>query len=219
MLAQFDLIRLDHFRGFESFWAVPAGRPDAVQGEWIPGPGIDFFNHIRSALGDLPLIAEDLGNITPQVIGLRIATGIPGMKVLQFAFDGDPTNWHLPYNIIPENIVYTGTHDNDTTSGWFSHLSEEEKLFVMEYLDCGETDIVKNLVRTAYASPANLCIVPLQDILDLGSSHRMNTPGKIGGNWQWRCTMYMLTHEQDKLDMVKNFTRVYGRLSGKINPV
>ena len=214
-----DVIRLDHFRGFESFWAVPAGRPDAVQGEWVPGPGIDFFNHVRSALGELPLIAEDLGNITPQVIGLRIAAGIPGMKVLQFAFDGDPTNWHLPYNIIPEDIVYTGTHDNDTTSGWFSHLSEEEKLLVLEYCGCQETDVVENLLRTAYATPANLCIVPLQDVLELDSSHRMNTPGKTDGNWQWRCTMHLLTQEQDKLELVRNFARIYGRVPVRKTPV
>jgi 4-alpha-glucanotransferase len=206
-----DVIRLDHFRGFESYWAVPAGLPNAVKGEWVQGPGIDFFNRLRAALGNLPLIAEDLGNITPQVIGLRAATGIPGMKVLQFGFDGDPTNWHLPYNIIPENIVYTGTHDNDTTRGWFAHLPENEKTIVLEFLGCDEIDIVDDLVRSAYASSAHLCIIPLQDVFGLDSTHRMNTPGTMNGNWRWRCTMHMLNSEQDKLDMIGDFARIYGR--------
>ncbi|HAJ78811.1 MAG TPA: 4-alpha-glucanotransferase, partial [Fibrobacteres bacterium] len=153
-----DVIRLDHFRGFESFWAIPSDRSDAVVGEWQAGPGIDFFNQVRQSLGALPIIAEDLGNITPQVIGLRLAAGIPGMKVLQFAFDGDPTNWHLPYNIVPDNIVYTGTHDNDTTLGWFMHLEEKDKKTVLDYLGCGEENMVENFIRMAYASPANLCI-------------------------------------------------------------
>jgi 4-alpha-glucanotransferase len=206
-----DVIRLDHFRGFESFWAVPAGRTDAVKGDWVQGPGIDFFNHLKGALGNLPLIAEDLGNITPQVIGLRVATGIPGMKVLQFAFDGDPTNWHLPYNIISENIVYTGTHDNDTTRGWFTHLPDNEKAVVLEYLNSDELDIVDDFVRTAYASPAHLCVVPLQDVFGLDSSYRMNTPGTTSGNWQWRCTMHMMSDDLGKLDMIGNFAEVYGR--------
>jgi 4-alpha-glucanotransferase len=206
-----DVIRLDHFRGFESFWAVPAGRTDAVKGDWVQGPGIDFFNRLKGALGNLPLIAEDLGNITPQVIGLRVATGIPGMKVLQFAFDGDPTNWHLPYNIISENIVYTGTHDNDTTRGWFTHLPDSEKAMVLEYLNSDELDMVDDFVRTAYASPAHLCVVPLQDVFGLDSSHRMNMPGTTSGNWQWRCTMHMMSDDLGKLDMIGNFAEAYGR--------
>jgi 4-alpha-glucanotransferase len=209
-----DVIRLDHFRGFESFWAVPAGRPDAIQGEWIAGPGIDLFNQIRNVLGELPLIAEDLGNITPQVIGLRKAVGIPGMKVLQFAFDGDPSNWHLPYNIIPDNIVYTGTHDNDTTVGWFKKLQKKEKKTVLEYLGCTEGDMVEQFIRMAYASPADLCIVPLQDVLGLDSAHRMNTPGTMQDNWKWRMTIDMLgEHNLDKIEMIRNFSRIYGRFA------
>jgi len=208
-----DVIRLDHFRGFESFWAVPAHRPDAVQGEWVAGPGIDFFNQIRQTLGDLPLIAEDLGNITPQVIGLRLATGIPGMKVLQFAFDGDPTNWHLPYNIVMDNIVYTGTHDNDTTLGWYTGLNEKEKNAVLEYLGCRETETVERFVRMAYATPGALCIVPLQDAWGLDSTHRMNTPGKKEGNWKWRFTKDMLSENIEKMDMLGDLARIYGRVS------
>jgi 4-alpha-glucanotransferase len=211
-LALVDVIRLDHFRGFESFWAVPAGRPDAIRGEWMHGPGIDFFNQVKASLGDLPLIAEDLGNITPQVIGLRQAVGIPGMKVLQFAFDGDPTNWHLPYNISPDNIVYTGTHDNDTSMGWFQKLQKKEKKTVLDYLGSAEDGMIGNFIRAAYASPASLCIIPFQDILGLGTSHRMNTPGTLHGNWKWRMTIDMLgDHNLDKIEMAKDFSDIYGR--------
>ncbi len=207
-----DLIRLDHFRGFESFWAIKADRADAVQGEWVAGPGMEFFNQVRQAFGDLPFIAEDLGNITPQVIGLRLAAGIPGMKVMQFAFDDDPANWHLPYNIVPDNIVYTGTHDNDTTLGWFSKLQGKEKKKVLEYCNCRIETVVENFIRTAYATPGNLCVVPIQDILNLDSAHRMNTPGTKTGNWKWRLTIDMLREEGlDKMDMVKDFCRIYGR--------
>ncbi|HEX7510428.1 MAG TPA: 4-alpha-glucanotransferase [Chitinivibrionales bacterium] len=206
-----DVIRLDHFRGFESFWAVPADRPDAVQGEWVAGPGIDFFNQVRQSLGVLPLIAEDLGNITPQVIGLRLAAGIPGMKVLQFAFDGDPTNWHLPYNIVVDNIVYTGTHDNDTTLGWFSALPDKEKKIVLDFLDCRESDVVEQLVRMAYASPGCLCIIPLQDVFELDARHRMNTPGTREGNWQWRFTIEMLSEGIEKFQRLGDRARIYGR--------
>jgi 4-alpha-glucanotransferase len=207
-----DVIRLDHFRGFESFWAIPAGRPDAIVGEWSPGPGIDFFNQVRQTLGELPLIAEDLGNITPQVIGLRLAAGIPGMKVLQFAFDGDPTNWHLPYNIVPDNIVYTGTHDNDTSLGWFTQLEEEEKTSLLDYLDCRETEVVEHFVRMAYAAPGNLCVIPMQDALGLDSAHRMNTPGKKEGNWKWRFTKDMLSDGIEKMENLGTLARIYGRL-------
>jgi 4-alpha-glucanotransferase len=207
-----DVIRLDHFRGFESFWAVPANRTDAIVGDWVIGPGIDFFNQVRYSLGALPLIAEDLGNITPQVIGLRQAVGIPGMKVLQFAFDGDPANWHLPYNITPDNIVYTGTHDNDTTLGWFQHLEESERKIVLDFLGCTENGVVETFIRTAYASPANLCIVPLQDVFELDSSNRMNTPGTHSGNWQWRFTKDMLSSYYGKITILGEFSRIYGRI-------
>ena len=210
-LERVDVVRLDHFRGFESFWAIAAGRQDAVIGEWVAGPGIDFFNQVRQSLGDLPLIAEDLGNITPQVIGLRLAAGIPGMKVLQFAFDGDPTNWHLPYNIVADNIVYTGTHDNDTTLGWFSQLCDKERKTVLDYLGCPEADVVEHFVRMAYATPGNLCIIPLQDVLELDAPHRMNMPGKKEGNWTWRCTMDMLSQGSDKTERMGDFARIYGR--------
>jgi 4-alpha-glucanotransferase len=213
-LQMVDVIRIDHFRGFDSYWAVPANRPDAVQGEWLPGPGIDFFNQVRHVLGDLPLIAEDLGNITPQVIGLRKAVGIPGMKVLQFAFDGDQTNWHLPYNIVTDNIVYTGTHDNDTSFGWFLKLQKKDKEKVLDYLGCREQDMAEEFVRLAYSTPGYLCVVPLQDILGLDSSHRMNTPGTMAGNWKWRVTLDMLgQHGLYKMDMAKDFARIYGRMS------
>ena len=208
-----DVIRLDHFRGFESFWAVPAQRSDAVRGEWVSGPGIDFFNEVRQTLGELPIIAEDLGNITPQVIGLRVAAGIPGMKVLQFAFDGDPANWHLPYNIVGDNIVYTGTHDNNTSMGWFNALSEREQKIVMDYVDCAESDFVEKFIRSAYSSPGRLCIIPLQDVFELDARHRMNTPGTPEGNWQWRFTIEMLSEGIEKMQKIGGLARIYGRSS------
>lgn len=211
-----DIVRLDHFRGFESFWAIPGDSTTAQNGEWVEGPGIGFFDALREQLGELPIIAEDLGELTEDVEQLRRAVGVPGMKVLQFAFDGNPENPYLPYNIPQDSVVYTGTHDNDTSLGWFGGLSEVDRGNVCRYLGCSEQDFLIELLRLAYGSPADLCIVPLQDILGLGTEHRMNTPGCGEGNWQWRFTWDML--DSDRMSQMRDFACVYGRYREKPVP-
>jgi 4-alpha-glucanotransferase len=209
LLTQFDYVRLDHFRGFESFWAIPADCPTAIEGEWAPGPGIAFFNALKSALGTLPIIAEDLGDITPKVEELRRRAGFPGIKVLQFAFDGNDDNPYLPYNISPDSVMYTGTHDNDTSLGWFLNLDQKQRIRVCDFLGCSEYGFMESFIRSVFAAPSYLCIVPFQDVLGLGSEHRLNTPGQESGNWQWRFSMEMVT--EDRLRMIEDFTRIYGR--------
>lgn len=204
-----DIIRLDHFRAFESFWAVPWGSKTAEHGEWGKGPGASFFNSIKEAIGSLPFIAEDLGVITDEVIDLRDRFGFPGTKVLQFAFDGNPNNPHLPYNIFPNSVVYTGTHDNDTTTGWLNTLSGVERRRVDAYISSGNTSSLEDLIRLAYSTTAELCIIPMQDVLGLDSRSRMNVPGKAEGNWNWRCRKEEFTI--DKLFKVKEFADLYGR--------
>jgi 4-alpha-glucanotransferase len=204
-----DIVRLDHFRGFESFWTVPAGSATAMNGTWVKGPGIDFFKKIEKALGGLPFIAEDLGDITQDVELLRAEAGIPGMKVLQFAFDGNPQNPHLPYAIPPDCVVYTGTHDNDTTAGWLDTISGVQRRCIDSYLGLGKATECEDIVRCAYATAADLCIVPLQDVLCLDSRHRMNTPGKAVGNWRWRCEKKRFNG--DSLLKAKEFAEIYGR--------
>jgi 4-alpha-glucanotransferase len=184
-LSQVDLIRLDHFRGFAQAWHVPAADKTARGGKWVDGPGAKLFEAAKAALGELPFIAEDLGLITPDVVELRTGLGLPGMRVLQFAV-GDPKNPYQPHNFEPATVVYTGTHDNDTTAGWFAQLSDQDKHFWTEYLGRPVTDPSAELVRIAWSSVAVLAIAPLQDVLGLGSEARMNTPGVAEGNWQWR---------------------------------
>ena len=208
-LDRLDLVRVDHFRGFESYWAVPAGSPTAVAGEWVKGPGIRFFEAVKRALGTLPLIAEDLGLITDEVVALRDAVGLPGMKVLQFAFDGNPDNPYLPYNVLADSVIYTGTHDNDTTVGWFTNAPEPDKQRVCDYLGCDGAEFWAPFLRMAYAAPSRLAIVPLQDVLALGSDHRLNTPGTSEGNWQWRFRWSMI--REDHFAMLQHFAAVYGR--------
>lgn len=204
-----DYLRLDHFRGFESYWAVPAGSATAVDGTWEQGPGEDFFNCLRNALGAVPIIAEDLGEITHGVEELRRKAGLPGMKVLQFAFSGDASNPYLPYNVNSDSIMYTGTHDNNTSCGWYAGLGEKEQAFVKGFLGCTDDDFIDRFLRCAYASPSRLCIVPAQDVLGLGAGNRMNTPGVEGGNWRWR----MLPEYMDVkyFGRAKDFTVIYGR--------
>jgi 4-alpha-glucanotransferase len=192
-LAQVDLVRLDHFRGFEAYWAVPAGAQTAVNGRWQPGPGADFFRAVRAALGDLPIIAEDLGVITPPVEALRDAFDLPGMAVLQFAFGGDAANIYLPHNHRPNLAVYTGTHDNDTTTGWYAQADAAVRHHVRCYLGNPGPDIAWDFIRLALASVADTAVVPLQDVLSLGSEARMNLPGAAGGNWSWRYRPEWLT--------------------------
>jgi 4-alpha-glucanotransferase len=191
LLSHVDVVRLDHFRGFAAAWHVPMGAPNARHGQWVGGPGSDFFVAAKRELGTLPFIAEDLGLITPDVIQLRDCLNLPGMRVLQFGFDGNPQNPHLPQNYVQNSVVYTGTHDNNTTRGWFETLPDEQKQTVWRYLRRapGESrEAAPELMRLAWSSRAALAIAPLQDLLNLGASARMNSPGQAGGNWRWRLT-------------------------------
>jgi 4-alpha-glucanotransferase len=195
LFQQFDVVRLDHFRGFEAAWHVPADAKDAVKGEWVPGPGIDLFNVLRKELGGLPLVAEDLGLITDEVDALREAVALPGMRVLQFAFGGDPTFRFLPHHFEKHTVVYTGTHDNDTTEGWFLTLPAGDREYLLKYAPGVEADPAGELMRMAWASVADLAIVPLQDVLGLGTDARMNVPGLADGNWGWRVTEKQLNRK------------------------
>lgn len=182
----FDVVRLDHFRGFESYWRVPAGAEYARSGEWMNGPGIDFFLAVNKRFPKVELIAEDLGLITPEVRELLRSTGLPGMAVLQFAFSGDHENLYLPHNLACNSVLYPGTHDNDTTKGWYESMPPEIQHQVRLYLSVDGSDISWDFIRTAYSSVSNMAIVTLQDILGHGSGSRMNLPGKASDNWQWR---------------------------------
>jgi 4-alpha-glucanotransferase len=196
LLAHVDLIRLDHFRGFAAAWHIPAGAPTAQSGQWVPGPGAEFFSAIQRDLGSLPFIAEDLGLITPDVRALRDQFHVPGTRVLQFAFDGNLDNPYLPHNYVPNTVVYTGTHDNNTTRGWFEELPADQRQNLWHYLKRprGESgEAAAALIRLAWSSPAALALAPLQDLLNLGADARMNVPGRVEGNWRWRCTEDMLS--------------------------
>jgi 4-alpha-glucanotransferase len=186
-LEMVDVVRLDHFRGFEAYWQVPAGEPTAEHGEWVPGPGARFLEAVRSELGALPIIAEDLGLITPGVIALRDGFELPGMKVMQFAFDDGARNPFLPHHHVRNCVVYTGTHDNDTTRGWYATAPEAQRRLAHAYLGSDGGDFTWDLIRAGMASVADTFIVPLQDVLDLGTEARMNLPGREWGNWSWRC--------------------------------
>jgi 4-alpha-glucanotransferase len=191
-LEQVDILRIDHFRGFESYWQIDAKEETAIKGKWVPGPGLVFFQELYKQLGPLPIIAEDLGVITPEVEELLQGTGLPGMNVLQFAFGDDEEeyteNKYLPDNIVKNSIVYTGTHDNQTTLAWFDDLSDDLREIVLEYTETFAKDIVGDLIKLAWDSVANMAIIPLQDLLRLGPEARMNIPGTTGNNWEWRFT-------------------------------
>jgi 4-alpha-glucanotransferase len=186
LLEQVDVVRLDHFRGFDACWEIPASAPTAETGRWVRAPGADLLSACRDALGSLPIIAEDLGVITPGVVALRDHFEIPGMKVLQFAFGGDPEDDFLPHNFPRHCIVYTGTHDNDTTRGWYESASDDERDHCRRYLGREGSDINWDLIRAAWSSVAQWSIAPLQDFLSFGGEARMNFPGRMEGNWQWR---------------------------------
>jgi 4-alpha-glucanotransferase len=215
-----DRVRIDHFRGFEAFWEVPAGEKTAVKGKWVKGPGAALFQAVRKALGDLPIVAENLGVITPEVEQLREQFHFPGMAILQFAWGSDPQgSTFIPHNFPRELVVYTGTHDNDTTVGWWTEgvgnttrskeEVEREHDFARRYMNTDGREIHWDFVRTVIASVADLAIVPLQDVLGLGSEARMNLPGRPGGNWRWRCLPGALTKEvRDRLHL---YTTTYGR--------
>lgn len=205
-----DFVRIDHFRGFEAAWEVPAGSDTAVNGEWVRGPGKALFDAVGAALGPPPVIAEDLGLITEEVRELLAATGFPGMKVLQFAFGSGPTNPYLPHNYADPNcVVYTGTHDNDTTRGWFASLSDDDRRQVTRYLGTGGDSIAYDLMRLALGSIARTAIVPLQDVLGLGSEARVNTPGAPEGNWSWRLMAEQM--EPARAECLAELTALYGR--------
>jgi 4-alpha-glucanotransferase len=183
---RFDLVRIDHFRGLAAFWRIPRGARKAAEGAWTPGPGRACLDALVPVLGGARFVAEDLGMITDDVVEMRKALGIPGMRVLQFAFDGDPRNPHLPANHEPDSVCYTGTHDNDTTLGWWDALDEPARAAVRAGLGDAAPAMPQALVECAWAAPAPLAIVPMQDLLGLGSEARMNTPGEVLGNWGWR---------------------------------
>jgi 4-alpha-glucanotransferase len=208
-LEQFDLLRLDHFRGFEAYWEVPGDAVTAVDGRWVAGPGAALFTALEHALGPLPIIAEDLGLITPEVDALRRQFNFPGMKVLHFAFGGDADNVYLPHNYEATTVVYSGTHDNDTTVGWFASLEAATRTHVQTYLGRDGSDIAWDLLRLAQQSVAATAIVPLQDLLRLDGSARMNTPGQAAGNWSWRFSAAQLNH--GLAGGLAMLTEVYGR--------
>lgn len=185
-LEDVDYLRIDHFRAFESHWEVKFGAENAIVGEWKKGPGMDFFNTLEKTLGKLPLIAEDLGIITDEVRALREEAGFPGMRVLQFAFGNDKNNAYLPHSCDKNSIMYSGTHDNDTTQGWYETATEAEKDHYRRYLNVDGSDVAWDFIRLAFASPAVFAIVPAQDVMNLDGSHRMNRPGIAGGNWGFR---------------------------------
>ncbi len=204
-----DIIRLDHFRGFAGYWEIPAGETTAVNGRWAPGPGAPFFSAVQEALGGLPLIAEDLGEITPDVTALREQFGLPGMKILVFAFGDDARNPFLPHNYSPNCVVYTGTHDNDTAAGWYQRAPEKERDFARRYLARDGHDIAWDLIRAAWSSVAVFAIAPMQDLLGLDNRARMNYPSRPSGNWQWRMTADALNEGLRARLAEQN--RLYGR--------
>ena len=212
LLAHVDVIRLDHFRGFAAAWYVPAGAPTAQTGQWVAGPGASFFQAVQRELGHLPFIAEDLGLITPDVHALRDQFRLPGMRVLQFAFDGPADNPYLPYNFVHNTVAYTGTHDNATTRQWYEELPDYQRQNFWSYLKRApgtSADAAPELMRLAWSSPAALAIAPLQDLLNLGSEARMNVPGRADGNWRWRVREDMLSSQAFRWlrDLTESSTR------------
>ena len=194
-LAQVDVFRIDHFRGFAGYYEIPGDSPDAKRGRWVQGPGRALFDAIEQALGKLPIVAEDLGFITDDVHELRQACGFPGMKILQFGFGGDGTHEFLPHMWPRASVAYTGTHDNDTVRGWWDSASARERAFAGSYLACGDHDVHWAMIRACCNSVANIAVFPMQDVLGLPSSHRMNIPGILGGNWGWRFSWQMVGSE------------------------
>jgi len=215
--ALFDMVRIDHFRGLEAAWEIPASEPTAINGEWELAPGDALLDAIIKHLPLITLVAEDLGIITDEVNALREKFDLPGMKILQFAFDGSDENPYLPEKITENSVVYTGTHDNDTSLGWYDGLNEEQKsvfhryLNEHGYLERDDVEMPLVLINMALASNATLAIIPMQDILKLGSADRMNTPGTIEGNWQWRFNWAQLNDEMGQ-------TLVHSILQNKRNP-
>lgn len=208
----YDIVRVDHFRGFDSYYAIPYGREDAKEGVWEQGPGMALFDTLKEKLGEMNIIAEDLGYLTPSVLELVKNSGFPGMKVLQFAFDHREPSDYLPHTFHHNCVVYTGTHDNDTLRGWLTELSDEDRAFAMEYMHItndSDEEIAEGVLRLAMSSVANICIVPIQEYLEKDGSARINKPATLGNNWKWR----MLEGEFDAkvIEKIKRMTWLYGR--------
>lgn len=209
----YDVVRIDHFRGFDAYYAIPFGAETAVFGEWLPGPGLELFNRLKEVLGERRVIAEDLGYLTESVLRLVKDTGYPGMKVLQFAFDAAGQSEYLPHRFSDNCVVYTGTHDNDTVQGWLLSLSAADRQFVFDYLQIDEEDSTNlhwKMIALAMGSVADLCIIPMQDLLGLGREARMNTPSTLGENWSWR--MRTGAFNDEIISRLRKLTQVYGRL-------
>lgn len=209
----YDVVRIDHFRAFDEYYSIPAGNKTAENGTWKPGPGYALFAAMKKELGEKEVIAEDLGFLTPSVIKLVKRSGYPGMKVLQFAFDSREESDYLPHNYGHNCVVYTGTHDNDTVLGWYRELAMPDKVYCDRYLnltECKEEELQWEFIRAAFASVADLAVIPMQDYLGLGSEARINTPSTLGGNWQWRMEKGSFTKEL--ADRMRDMTKLYGRL-------
>ena len=214
LLTYVDAVRLDHFRGFAAAWHIPAGAPTAQTGQWVPGPGAEFFSVVQKELGGLPFIAEDLGLITPDVRALRDQFNLPGTRVLQFAFDGQPNNPHLPDNYTGNTVAYPGTHDNPTAREWYEELPDRQRQALWRYLKRPEglsSEVAPALIQLAWSSPAALAIAPLQDVLNLGAEARMNMPGRADGNWRWRCSRDLLSAPE--IEWLRNLTKISNRAS------
>ena len=205
----YDIVRIDHFRGFEEFYCIKYGEKTAKNGKWRKGPDIGFWNEVKRQLGDLPIIAEDLGFLTEKVYKLLEKSGFPGMKVLQFAFDSGSKNAYLPHNYNKNCVVYTGTHDNDTIKGWLETVSDNTLEYAKKYLNSKDNDLRKPLIISAMSSVADTCILTMQDLIGLGNDARMNTPSTLGGNWSWRAKPDYITEDIKK--MLLDLTEIYGR--------
>ncbi len=214
-LRQADRVRLDHFRGFAAFWQIPASAKTAVDGAWVTGPGEAFFKSLKKELGTLPLVAEDLGLITEDVHALRRAISVPGMAVLHFAFGGEADNIYLPHNLDKNCLLYTGTHDNNTTRGWYDEIDEATRHHVRSYLGCDGHDIAWGLIRLAMCSIAQTVMIPVQDLLSLGAAARMNTPSGLQGNWAWRLRPGAL--DAGLRARLQGITRMYGRCEPQVD--
>jgi 4-alpha-glucanotransferase len=210
-LRQTDFVRLDHFRGFQAFWEIPRDAPTAETGQWVTGPGSSLFTALQQALGQLPLIAEDLGVITPEVVALRDEFGLPGMRILQFGLEDGPEHPFLPANYIPHSVVYTGTHDNDTSRGWYEARDARGRALAREHLACEDDpeQVAWKMIEAIWSSVANWALAPLQDFLSLDSAARMNFPGTIEGNWSWRATRSQLS--DDMADKIHDLNEEHGR--------
>jgi len=211
VLSQVDLVRLDHFRGFAAYWEVPGRAKTAEKGRWVKAPGMDFLRALRNGLGKLPIIAEDLGVITPDVVAMRDTYGLPGMKIMQFAFGSDAKDPFLPHNYPTHCVVYTGTHDNDTVRGWYDRIAENEKSYYRRYLGRDGSDVSWDMIRACWSSVAVYALAPMQDFLGLGNEARMNYPGNPSGNWTWRLKPQQASPQL--MQQIRDYNEWYDRMN------